>query len=251
MREFSLLDLLQNGVHFGHQQSRRHPKMEPYIFTTRNGVSIIDLEKTTTAIGQACAFVRDVVSRGGTVMFVGTKRQARDIVQAAAQTSGMPYVSDRWIGGLFTNFNNVRDLIRKLQTLKEGRASGGWDKYVKKEQVALQKELERLEKLVGGLGQMEALPQAIIVVDVKNEKTALHEAKTVGIPVVAMCDTNVNPVNVQYPVPANDDASKSIRFILDIFVDAIAEGRKGYDDHLAAKAKAAAEAAAEPVAVQE
>lgn len=249
MRDISILEMLQHGVHFGHQQSRRHPKMEPYIFTARGGVSIINLERTKTALAQAAAFVRDVVARGGSIVFVGTKRQARDIVRDAAQAAAMPYVTDRWIGGLFTNFSHVRELIRTLDRLKTDRASGDWAKYTKKEQLHLQKELDRLEKLVGGLGAMERLPDAIFVVDVKNDKTAVREARKVKLPVVAMCDTNVNPADIDYPIPANDDATKSIRLVAQCMVEAVEEGRELHDRQLAAAAQAAAEAAAqaEPV----
>lgn len=244
MRDLSLLEMLQHGVHFGHQQSRRHPKMDPYIFNTRGGISIINLEKTKTALSQAAAFVRDLVAGGGVIIFVGTKRQARDIVQRSAQAAAMPYVVDRWIGGLFTNFQQVRELIRTLHRLKEERAAGEWNKYTKKEQLDREEEIVRLEKLVGGLSALERLPGAVFIVDVKNDKTAVHEARKVGIPVVAMCDTNVNPLHITYPIPANDDATKSITLITDVMVEAVQAGRELYDRNLAAAAKAAAEAAA-------
>lgn len=244
MRDIVLLEMLKAGLHFGHQQSRRHPKMDPYIFTTRGGVSVINLEKTKTALTQACAFVSSVVAAGGVVVFVGTKRQARDIVMRAAQTAGMPYVVDRWIGGLFTNFNHVRQLIATLDRLKTERASGELQKYTKKEQLDFEKEIIRLEKLVGGLGMMEKLPQAIFAVDIKNEKTAIREAQAVHIPVVAVCDTNVNPTDIQFPIPANDDATKAITYVADLLVEAIADGRHQYDQHLAAAAKEAADAQA-------
>lgn len=253
MSEISLLEMLKAGVHFGHQQSRRHPKMEPYIFTTRGGVSIINLEKTRTAIVQATGFIRELVAAGGQIIFVGTKRQSRDGVQAAAQTAGMPYVVDRWIGGLLTNFTNVRQLIEKLHTLKEQRASGQLQKYTKKEQLDFEEEITRLEKLVGGLGKLEKLPAALFVVDLKNEKTAVREAQKVGIPIVAMCDTNVNPNGIQYCIPANDDATKSIAMISGMMAEAVKEGQQLYDQRLAEAAKVAAEQAAaaampEPVA---
>lgn len=248
MSDVTLLDMLQHGVHFGHQQSRRHPKMGEYIFTTRGGVSIINLEKTKVALTRAAGFVRDTVASGGTIVFVGTKRQARDIVQQSAQAAGLPYITDRWIGGLFTNFTQVRELIRKLSRMKQERAAGEWTKYVKKEQLDMEEEVVRLEKLVGGLGQMERLPQAIFVVDIKTEKTAVHEAQMMHIPVIALCDTNVNPDGIDYPIPANDDATKSIKIISDAVVDAVQTGRELHDQQLAAAAKAAAEAAAQPAA---
>ena len=211
MRDIMVLDMLKAGLHFGHQQSRRHPKMDPFIFTTRGGVSIINLEKTKAALNQAAAYAQEVVGSGGTVLFVATKRQARDIVQQAAQSAGMPYVVDRWIGGLFTNFGQVHSLIANLDTLKTQRASGELQKYTKKEQLDFEEEIQRLEKLVGGLGAMERLPQALFVVDIKSEKTAVHEAKALKIPVIAMCDTNVNPANIQYAIPANEIGRASCR----------------------------------------
>lgn len=244
MREIVVLDMLKAGLHFGHQQSRRHPKMDPFIFTTRGGVSIINLEKTKTAINQAVAYAKDVVGSGGTILFVATKRQARDIVQQAAQTAGMPYVVDRWIGGLFTNFSQVHSLIVKLGTLKTQRASGDLQKYTKKEQLEFEEEIQRLDKLVGGLGSMDRLPQALIVIDIKSEKTAVQEANALKIPVIAMCDTNVNPANVQYPIPANDDATKAITYVCDVMVEAIAEGQHRNESRLAAVAKEATDALA-------
>ncbi len=244
MRDIIVLDMLKAGIHFGHQQSRRHPKMDPFIFTTRGGVSIINLEKTKTALTQASAYAKDVVGSGGTILFVATKRQARDIVQKAAQAAGMPYVVDRWIGGLFTNFNQVKSLIVKLDTLKTQRASGDLQKYTKKEQLDFEEEIARLEKLVGGLGSMERLPQAMFIVDIKSEKTAMHEANALKVPIMAMCDTNVNPANIQYPIPANDDATKAITFVSEVLVEAIAEGRQQNDQRLASIAKDTADALA-------
>lgn len=250
MRDIALVDLLKAGLHFGHQQSRRHPKMDPFIFTTRGGVSIINLEKTKAALAQATSFVREIVATGGTVLFVGTKRQARDIVLQAAQTAGMPYVVDRWIGGLFTNFQNVRHLIIKLDKLKTDRASGEHGKYTKKEQLDFDREIARLDKLVGGLGKMERLPNAMFIVDIKTEKTAIREAKAMRLPVIAMCDTNVNPSSVQYCIPANDDATKAITYVTQLLVEAVAEGRQQHDQRLAIAAKAAADAAAQAAAME-
>lgn len=242
MRDITLLEMLQHGVHFGHQQSRRHPKMEPSIYATRNGISIINLEKTKLALGQAANFVRDLVAEGKTMVFIGTKRQARAIVQAAAQRAAMPYVIERWIGGLFTNHSNVKQLLETLQRLKDERATGAWSKYTKKEQLDLQNELDRLDHLVGGLGRLEKLPDAIFVIDVKTEKTAVAEAKKVGIPIVAICDTNVSPVGIAYPIPANDDATKSIAYVANYLVEAIEDGRRQHEQRLLQIAKAAAAA---------
>lgn len=245
MQDMTMLDMLQAGVHFGHQQSRRHPKMAPFIYATRGGVSIINLEKTKTALTQAAGFVRDTIAGGGSVLFVGTKRQARDSVQAAAQQAGLPYVVDRWIGGLFTNFSNVRQLIHKLASLKSQRAAGQLAKYTKKEQLEFEREIARLEALVGGLGAMDKLPTALVVADIKHDKTAVREANLTHVPVVAICDSNVNPAGVEYCIPANDDATKSIRYIMNVLVEAAAEGRVEGDRRLAAQAKAAADAAAQ------
>lgn len=250
MRETSLLEMLQHGVHFGHQQSRRHPKMDPFIFTTRGGISVINLEKTKVALTQASAFVRDLVANGGSIVFVGTKKQAREIVQQAALQAAMPYVVDRWIGGLFTNFGNVRELIKKLHRLKQERMTGDWNKYTKKEQLDLQEEVDRLEKLVGGVASLERLPDAIFVVDVKNEKTAIREATKTKIPVVAMCDTNINPAPIQYVIPANDDATKSIAYVCNVLVEAVQAGRAEQEKRLLAQARAVAEAAAAPAVTQ-
>ncbi len=225
MSDLSLVDMLKAGVHFGHQQSRRHPKMDPFIFTTRGGVSIINLEKTKAALDQATVFVHDLVGRGGSILFVGTKRQARDIVRAAAEEVGMPFIVDRWIGGLFTNFSQVRQLGQKLHRLKEERATGVWAKYTKKESLSFENEIERLEKLIGGVAGLDHLPEAIFVIDVKQEKTAIHEAKAMHIPIVAVCDTNVNPAGLTYPIPANDDATKSLQLIVASIAHAVRTGR--------------------------
>lgn len=240
MRDVTLLEMLQHGVHFGHQESRRHPKMRPFLYTHRNGISIINLEETKAALTRAAGFLSDLVGRGGNVVFVGTKRQARSIVADAAAAAGMPSITNRWIGGLLTNYGQVKQLIQKLSRLKQERAAGDWNKYTKKEQLDLQNEIERLEQLVGGLGNMEALPSALFVTDLKTDKTAVTEAKAVGIPVVAICDSNVNPQGIAYPIPANDDATKSIGFITGLLVEAIQAGREQHERNLVAAAQAAA-----------
>jgi len=251
MRDLVLIDMLRAGVHFGHQLSRRHPKMEPYLYGQRGGVSIINLERTKTALIQAASFVRDLVASGGTIIFIGTKRQARTIVQAAAQQAMMPYIVDRWIGGLLTNFNNVKQLITKLHDLKEQRASGGLQKYTKKEQLEFEREINRLDKLVGGLASLEKLPSAVMVIDVKYEKTAVREAQKVGVPVIALCDSNVNPIGIDYVIPGNDDASKSISLVMELLAEAVAEGRQQHEQKLVATARAVAAAAAVPAEVKQ
>lgn len=225
MKEVALLDLLKNGVHFGHQKSRRHPKMEPYIFTVRNGVNIINLEKTLEQLNLAREFVRDTVMKGGSVLFVGTKRQAKAIVKKHAESVGMPFITERWLGGLFTNFSNVSKLQKRLNKLEEQKKSGELDKYTKKEKLNFTKEIEKLEKLVGGIKNMSVLPAAVFVVDIKDEKTAVKESNKKKIPLVAITDTNTNPSVISYPIPGNDDATKSLELITGLIAEAVTEGK--------------------------
>lgn len=225
MKNPTLLELLQSGVHFGHQKGRWHPKMKEFIFAERGGVHIIDLEKTVERLQVATDFCRDTVKAGGTVLFVGTKRQGQKILQKHAEEAGMPYITERWIGGLFTNFANVSRLIKKYKDLLEKRDSGAFEKYTKKEQVEFGKEIEKLHKMVGGLSELKKIPEAIFVLDVKREKTAITEARKRKIPIVAFCDTNINPELVDYPIPANDDAIKSIEIITSVIAESIKEGK--------------------------
>ncbi len=225
MQSPTVLELLQAGVHFGHQRSRWHPKMKPYVFTERGGVQVIDLEKTAVKLAEASEFVADLVSRGGTVLFIGTKKQGQAIIEKYAKETGMPYVVERWIGGMFTNFASVSRLIKKYKRLKEERESGAWGKYTKKEQAALTKELERLDKVVGGLEEMKKIPEAIFVLDAKREKTAVDEARKRDVKIIGFCDTNINPEILDYPIPANDDAVKSIELITGVIAGAIKEGK--------------------------
>jgi small subunit ribosomal protein S2 len=251
MKEITLLDLLRSGVHFGHQTSRWHPKMEPFIFTQRNGISIIDLEQTKARLLAAAEFAKQVTSRGGKVLFVGTKRQAKPILLKYAEQTGMPFVVDRWLGGTFTNFATIQRLIDDFRRLKEERGSGMLTKYTKKEQSMFQREIERLEKLVGGISLLTKLPEAIFVIDLKQEKTAVREAQKRGIPIIAMVDTNVNPNGVTYPIPANDDATKSIDFVTDVLSQAILEGQAEYQRGVEESATIAAAAAAAAVPAEE
>jgi small subunit ribosomal protein S2 len=226
MSDSSLLDMLKSGVHFGHQTSRWHPKMKPYIYTVRNGVYIIDLEKTAAAIQSAQKYIQELVAGGGTILFLGTKRQAKAIVKKAAEEAGMPYLVERWVGGLFTNFDQVSQMMRKLRTLKGQKARGEWEKYTKKEQLVFQEEVDRLEHIVGGVEQMTALPKAIFVVDTREESTAIREATRVGVPIIAIVDTNSSPEGVDHVIPANDDAVKSIQIICSYIVEACKRGRE-------------------------
>ena len=226
MNEEEILSMFKNGVHFGHRESKWYPKMAKYIHTSRNGIHIIDLEKTAAKLKEAVDFVQKVTKQNGLVLFVGTKRQARDIVKKYAQSVKMPYIIERWIGGVLTNFSVVSKLIKKFTQMKEQDKRGEFKKYTKKEQVDFQKEIQRLDKLIGGLEGMDRLPQALFVVDIGYEKTAIREAKRKGIPIVAMVDTNNNPDLAQYPIPANDDATKSIDFITNVIAESIKKGQE-------------------------
>lgn len=219
-------EMLRAGVHFGHQASRWHPKMAPYIYTAKNGRHIIDVKKTAQKLEEAAESLKKIVADGGTVLFVGTKTQAQPLIEKYAKEVSMPYVRGRWIGGLLTNFDEVKKTIRRYTDLLKQREAGQWAKYTKKEQVGLQKETEKLETFVSGLVALEKLPQAVVIVDVRNEKTALQEANVVKVPVIALCDTNVNPRGVSKVIPANDDATKGIELMLAVLADAVKEGMK-------------------------
>lgn len=219
------MELLQSGVHFGHQKGRWHPKMKPYIFAERNGVYVIDLEKTIEKLAEATDFVEKIGGSGGTVLFVGTKSQGKKIIKKYAEQAGMPYIVERWVGGLFTNYANVGKLIKKYKSLKEQRESGALAKYTKKEQVEIGKEIERLDKMVGGLESMAKLPDAVFILDAKHEKTALLEARKRKIPIISFADTNINPELLDYPIPANDDAVNSIELITKTIAEAINYGK--------------------------
>jgi small subunit ribosomal protein S2 len=221
----TVLEMLKAGVHFGHQKSRWHPKMKEFIFTDRNGIHVIDLEKSLEMLEKATNFTQKTAQNGGVILFVGTKKQGQKIMEKYAKEVGMPYIVERWVGGLFTNFANVGKLIKKYGEMKASQASGGFDKYTKKEQVAFKKKIAKLEKLVGGLESVSKTPDAIFVLDVKKEKTAVIEARKKNIPVIAFCDTNINPDLIDYVIPANDDAVKSIELIVKIIAEAIKEGK--------------------------
>lgn len=221
----TLEEMLKAGVHFGHQSSRRHPKMARFIFTKRNNINVIDLEQTREYLLQAMEFARQISANGGTILIVCSKKQGRASVRLAAERCGMPYIVGRWIGGVFTNFDQVGKLINKLKTLEREEQDGSWNKYKKSEQMAFKKEMEKLREFVGGLHSVTKLPKAIFVVDIKKEKTAVAEANKKNIPIIAMTDTNVNPDLVQYPIPANDDAVSAISLIVNCLADAILEGK--------------------------
>jgi len=221
----TLEELLKKGVHFGHKTSKRHPKMSPYIFTKRSGVHVIDLQKTVEKLHTALSFVEKVVKANGLILFIGSKKQAKDIVLKAALESGMPYIVGRWLGGTFTNFDNIVKLTNKLEALEKDRDEGVWERYTKKEQVTFSKQIKKLEETVGGIRKMKRVPQAIFVIDIKKEKTAVAEANKVKIPIISLVDTNVNPDFVQYPIPANDDAIKSIEIFTKLVAETINEAK--------------------------
>lgn len=217
---------MKAGVHFGHQKSKWHPQMAPFIFAEKNNVHVINLEETQKRLEVALNFVKEIVSRGGTVLFLGTKNQAQDIVRDAALSCAAPYVIYRWLGGTLTNSATVLGLVKKYRKLKEDKLSGALEKYTKKEQLEIDREIARLTQLIGGLEQLTRIPDALFIVDIKQEKTALREAARRKVPVVAICDTNVNPNLVDYPVPGNDDAINSIRLLVNLFAEAVKEGKE-------------------------
>lgn len=221
----SLIEMLKSGVHFGHKKSRRHPKMIPYIFTTKNNIHIINLEKTLPLLQDALDFITRLASRGGVFLFVGTKKQAQEVVKKSALSVQMPFCTMRWLGGTLTNFTVISRMIKKYKKLKSQEESGELLKYTKKEQLELSRQMNELEDLIGGIQHMSKLPDALIIIDPKKDDTALKEALRKKIPVIAFSDTNVNPDKIQYPIPANDDAVKSIELILGLLTQAIEEGK--------------------------
>jgi len=217
--------LLEAGAHFGHQTGHWHPKMKNYIFTQRNGIHIIDLEQTVTLLNKTCAFVRDLVSNGQTIMFVGTKKQAQDIIQEEAKRCGMYYVNQRWLGGMLTNFNTIQGRIDYLVRLEDKKSRGELDYLSKKDKLKVEKEMAKLNKLMGGFKEMTALPGALFIIDPTKEKIALSEAQKTGVKLVATVDTNCNPDGIDYIVPANDDAIKAIKVICSHIANAVLEGK--------------------------
>ncbi len=233
----SMKNLLETGVHFGHRARRWNPKMKPYIFTERNGVHIIDLQQTVPQLDKAYEVVRDTVARGGTVLFVGTKRQAQETIAQEATRCQMPYVNQRWLGGTLTNWRTIRERIDALKRMENERDSGVWDRLTKKEALLLTRELTSLQERLGGIRDMKALPDLLFVIDVNREATAIKEANTLNIPVIAVVDTNCDPDSVDYVIAGNDDAIRAIRLIAKTIADAALEGldmRKAYEEEEAA-----------------
>lgn len=218
-------ELLEAGAHFGHRTSYRHPKMKGYIFTQRNGVHIIDLEKTVSMLEKACTFVRDLVANGQTILFVGTKKQAQQAIEEEATRCGMCYVNQRWLGGTLTNFATIQRRIDYLVRLEDKKEKGEFEYLPKRERAKLEKEIVRLNTLLGGFKEMTALPGALFIADPIKDKLAFAEAKKLDIPVVAIADTNCNPENIDYPIAANDDAIKAIKLVSSKIADAVLEGK--------------------------
>ncbi len=224
--------LLETGVHFGHRTKRWNPKMKPFIFTERNGVHIIDLQQTIVAIDHAAGLVRDIVARGGFVLFVGTKRQAQDPIIAQCQRSGQPYITERFLGGTLTNWRTIKSRLERLAELEGLKERGEFERFTKKEALLSDREMEKMNRRMGGIKNMKRLPDALFIVDVSREANAIKEANKLGVPVIAMVDTNCDPAGVDYVIPANDDAIRAIKLIVEAMASAAIEGlqlRKGAD----------------------
>ena len=227
MAVVAMKQLLEAGVHFGHQTRRWEPKMAEYIFQARNGIHIIDLQKASKKIDEAYEFIKEQVEEGKTVLFVGTKKQAQECMKEAAIKSGMFYVDQRWLGGMLTNFDTIQKRIQRLKDLETMEQDGTFDVLPKKEVIILKKEMEKLEKNLGGIKEMDKLPGVIFLVDPKKERIAILEAKKLGIPTVGIVDTNCNPEDLDYPIPGNDDAIRAVKLIADVMANAVIEGKQG------------------------
>lgn len=221
----TILELLEAGAHFGHQSSRWHPKMQPYIFGVRNGVHIIDLEKTISNLEKIQNFIKQVVARGGKILFLGTKKQVHEVIEREAKRCGMPYISNRWIGGYLTNFFSVSKLVKRYNDLVQKRDSGQLDKYTKKERLNFEKEIAKLEIEIYGVKDLEKIPDVIFAWDIRKEKTAIAEAQVKKVPVIGICDTNVNPEAIEYVIPVNDDATKTIDLVIKYIADCVLEAK--------------------------
>ena len=230
MAAISMKALLETGVHFGHRTRKWNPRMKPYIFTERNGIHIIDLQQTVASLEHAFNLVRDTASRGGVVLFVGTKRQAQESVQREAERAGMPYINQRWLGGTLTNWKTIKDRINELKSLETRRDAGDFERLTKKEGLILTREITKLQDRLGGIRDMTKLPDLIYIVDVRREDTAVHEANILKIPVIALVDTNCDPSGVDYVIPANDDAIRAIKLLTARIADAVLEGRASRKD---------------------
>ena len=247
MSVISMKQLLEAGVHFGHQTRRWNPKMAPYIYTERNGIYIIDLQKSVGKVDEAYNAVVDIVANGGTILFVGTKKQAQDAIAAEAERCGMYYVNERWLGGMLTNFKTIRSRVARLKAIEAMSEDGTFDVLPKKEVIQLKKEWEKLQKNLGGIKEMDRLPDAIFVVDPKKERICVQEAHTLGIPLIGIADTNCDPEELDYVIPGNDDAIRAVKLIVSTMADAVVEAKQGLVESEEAYAEDAEEEAAEAV----
>lgn len=243
MSVVSMKQLLEAGVHFGHQTRRWNPKMARFIFTERNGIYIIDLQKTVQKVDEAYEFVRDLAAKGESVLFVGTKKQAQNSIREEAERCNQFYVNERWLGGMLTNFRTIQTRIARLKELEAMFEDGTVEQYTKKEAMLMQRELQKLEKNLGGIKDMKKLPGAIFVVDSKKEEIAVKEARKLGIPVIATVDTNCDPDVIDFPIPANDDAIRAVKLLTSKIADAVLEGRQGQQEEEETADPAAEEAA--------
>ena len=227
MGVISMKQLLEAGVHFGHQTRRWNPKMAPYIYTERNGIYIIDLQKSVGMVDEAYKAVANIAAEGGSILFVGTKKQAQDAIALEATRCGMFYVNERWLGGMLTNFKTIQSRIQRLKEIEAMEADGTFDVLPKKEVILLKKQLEKLQKNLGGIKEMKRLPDAIFVVDPKKERICVQEAHTLGIPLIGICDTNCDPEELDYVIPGNDDAIRAVKLIVSKMADAVVEAHQG------------------------
>ena len=230
MSVISMKQLLEAGVHFGHQTRRWNPKMAPYIYTERNGIYIIDLQQSVGMVDDAYNAVADIVANGGSILFVGTKKQAQDAIRTEAERCGQFYVNERWLGGMLTNFKTIQSRIARLKEIEAMETDGTFDVLPKKEVIALKKEMEKLQKNLGGIKEMKRIPDAIFVVDPKKERICVQEAHTLGIPLIGICDTNCDPEELDYVIPGNDDAIRAVKLIVSKMADAVIEANQGQAD---------------------
>jgi len=226
MMKVALEDLLKAGVHFGHLTRRWDPKMKPYIFMERNGIHIIDLQKTLKSMEQAYAAIKEISASGDPILFVGTKKQAKDILKSEAMRSEMPYMVERWLGGTLTNFSTIKKSVRHLENLEKMVLDGTVEKLTKKERLQVEREIDKMKKVFAGIQEMKKIPGAVFVVDIKKEEIAIREAKKLRVPIFAIVDTNCDPTQVDFPIPGNDDSTKSVTVIARVIADAILEGRE-------------------------
>ncbi len=245
MAVISMKQLLEAGVHFGHQTRRWNPKMAPYIFTERNGIYIIDLQKTVKKLNEAYAFARDIVADGGDILFVGTKKQAQSSVKEEAERCEMPYVNARWLGGMLTNFTTIRKRIARLAQLRKMEEDGTFEILPKKEVIGLRGEIEKLEKFLGGIKDMKKIPGAMFIVDPRKERIAVAEAKKLNIPIIAIVDTNCDPDEIDAVIPGNDDAIRAVKLISEVIANAVLEAKQGEQGSAAVEGEAVEAPAAE------